>query len=74
MAAKNNTHPCIQETNIALINLTMENIDKELKSINTKLDNMEVHYANKWVEKVMIWLMTSIWLSLLGAIMALIIK
>ena len=65
---------CVQETNIALIQQEMENINKKLDEIWIKLDNLENKFARKWVENVWYFVFVAIWWAVLTAIIQLIIK
>lgn len=68
------TNPCSKETDIALIKQSMETINDKLDKIDAKLEMLEWKFAWKWVEKVLIFIGSIWWSSIIWAIMYLILK
>lgn len=48
--------------------------EESLKFHADLLDKLETKFAGKWTEKVLIFIGTWIWIAIIGAIMALILK
>lgn len=69
----------LQATNMQTLFLTfetsMENkMDKLLQRFDAFESKMETKFASKWTEKVLITILSAVWLAIIGALMALIIK
>lgn len=71
-------HKCLKETDIALINKSMQNIEKKVdewfSDIKQELKEMKNSFAWKWVEKVLIWVWITIWTPIIWALIYLVIK
>lgn len=56
------------------IGFIKEYLEKDEKWKSYLMNRLETNYAGKWVEKILIFVWTWVWIAIIGAVMALILK
>jgi len=58
---------------LAKLETQMEHVIEDIEEVKDLIHEQDTKFANKWVEKIMIGLITFILISVIGAILALIL-
>lgn len=63
---------------ISIMNDKLDTLTKDFKDhtdkMETYFERLEHKFAGKWTEKILIFIGSAVWIAIVGAIMALIIK